>query len=94
MSHFSLFVFIFAAGPAGWVDRFAGKPRKGCDILVQALEREGVETGRVSTWQRRGCAGVGVGKQQQHQQAQGLRPPGAGFGAQGCGDRCDAGGGD
>jgi hypothetical protein len=33
------------AGPAGWVDRFAGKPRKGSDILVQALEREGVDTG-------------------------------------------------
>jgi hypothetical protein len=32
------------AGPAGWVDRFAGKPRKGSDILVQALEREGVDT--------------------------------------------------
>lgn len=28
------------AGPAGWVDRFHGQPRKGCDILVQALERE------------------------------------------------------
>jgi hypothetical protein len=34
------------AGAAGWVDRFgAGKIRKGCDILVQALEREGVDTG-------------------------------------------------
>ena len=30
--------------PAEWVDRFAGEPRRGCDILVQALEREGVET--------------------------------------------------
>jgi acetolactate synthase-1/2/3 large subunit len=28
----------------GWVDRFKGEPRKGCDILVQALEREGVDT--------------------------------------------------
>lgn len=27
------------------MDRFAGKPRKGSDILVQALEREGVDTG-------------------------------------------------
>jgi hypothetical protein len=27
-------------GAAGWVDRFSGKARKGCDILVQALERE------------------------------------------------------
>ena len=26
-----------------WVDRFDGGPRKGCDILVQALEREGVD---------------------------------------------------
>eukprot|EP00887_Chlorella_sp_A99_P007132 scaffold2.g7132.t1 len=30
--------------PAEWVDRFDGAPRKGCDILVQALEREGVDT--------------------------------------------------
>jgi thiamine pyrophosphate-dependent acetolactate synthase large subunit-like protein len=27
-----------------WVDRFDGEARKGCDILVQALEREGVDT--------------------------------------------------
>lgn len=27
-----------------WVDRFNGQPRKGCDILVQALEREDVDT--------------------------------------------------
>eukprot|EP01026_Neomeris_dumetosa_P069847 TRINITY_DN6927_c1_g1_i3.p2 TRINITY_DN6927_c1_g1~~TRINITY_DN6927_c1_g1_i3.p2 ORF type:complete len:342 (+),score=54.98 TRINITY_DN6927_c1_g1_i3:106-1026(+) len=27
-----------------WLDRFNGDPRKGCDILVQALEREGVDT--------------------------------------------------
>jgi hypothetical protein len=27
------------------VDRFSGQPRKGCDILVQALERE-VRRGR------------------------------------------------
>jgi acetolactate synthase-1/2/3 large subunit len=33
-----------AESPAGWVDRFNGQPRKGCDILVQALEREGVDT--------------------------------------------------
>ncbi|MEW5316010.1 MAG: hypothetical protein WDW38_007403 [Sanguina aurantia] len=26
-----------------WVDRFGNEPRKGCDILVQALEREGVD---------------------------------------------------
>lgn len=26
------------------MDRFDGKARKGCDILVQALEREGVDT--------------------------------------------------
>ncbi len=32
------------AGPAQWVDRFGDQPRKGCDILVQALEREGVDT--------------------------------------------------
>ncbi len=30
--------------PAEWVDRFNGGPRKGSDILVQALEREGVDT--------------------------------------------------
>jgi hypothetical protein len=29
---------------AGWVDRFGDEPRKGCDVLVQALEREGVTT--------------------------------------------------
>jgi hypothetical protein len=39
------FLLFLPAGPAGWVDRFADKPRKGCDILVQALEREGVDTG-------------------------------------------------
>lgn len=33
------------AGPAEWVDRYGSEPRKGADILVQALEREGV--GRV-----------------------------------------------
>nr|QKY14827.1 acetolactate synthase, small subunit (ALS) [Polytomella parva] len=27
-----------------WVDRFDGEPRKGADILVQSLEREGVDT--------------------------------------------------
>ena len=27
-----------------WVDRFGDAPRKGCDILVQALEREGVDS--------------------------------------------------
>jgi len=52
-----------AAGPAGWVDRFAGKPRKGCDILVQALEREGVETGEGGE----GCCGVVRWQQQQQQ---------------------------
>jgi acetolactate synthase I/II/III large subunit len=30
--------------PVEWVDRFNGAPRKGSDILVQALEREGVDT--------------------------------------------------
>lgn len=30
--------------PVEWVDRFSGQARKGCDILVQALEREGVDT--------------------------------------------------
>lgn len=25
-----------------WVDRYGNEPRKGADILVQALEREGV----------------------------------------------------
>ncbi len=33
------------AGAAEWVDRYGSEPRKGADILVQALEREGV--GRV-----------------------------------------------
>lgn len=32
------------AAPKNWVDRFEDKPRKGADILVQSLEREGVET--------------------------------------------------
>lgn len=27
-----------------WVDRFGSDSRKGADILVQALEREGVDT--------------------------------------------------
>ena len=31
-------------GAAEWVDRYAGEPRKGADILVQCLEREGVRT--------------------------------------------------
>ncbi len=31
------------AGPADWVDRFGSEPRKGADILVQCLEREGVD---------------------------------------------------
>lgn len=26
------------------MDRYGNEPRKGCDILVQALEREGVDT--------------------------------------------------
>jgi acetolactate synthase I/II/III large subunit len=30
--------------PAEWVDRFGSEPRKGADILVQCLEREGVQT--------------------------------------------------
>ncbi|EFN51096.1 hypothetical protein CHLNCDRAFT_33230 [Chlorella variabilis] len=30
--------------PVEWVDRFNGQARKGSDILVQALEREGVDT--------------------------------------------------
>ncbi|KAK2079712.1 Agglutinin-like protein 1 precursor [Prototheca wickerhamii] len=30
--------------PAEWVDRFGNAPRKGCDILIQALERQGVDT--------------------------------------------------
>ncbi|KAG2486261.1 hypothetical protein HYH03_015085 [Edaphochlamys debaryana] len=30
--------------PAGWVDRYGNEPRKGADILVQALEREGVDS--------------------------------------------------
>jgi acetolactate synthase-1/2/3 large subunit len=29
--------------PPEWVDRFGNQPRKGSDILVQALEREGVD---------------------------------------------------
>lgn len=28
----------------GWSDRYGQEPRKGCDILVQALEREDVRT--------------------------------------------------
>lgn len=32
-----------AAGPLDWVDRYGDQPRKGSDILVQALEREGVD---------------------------------------------------
>jgi len=27
-----------------WADRYGREPRKGCDILVQALEREDVHT--------------------------------------------------
>ncbi len=30
------------AGGEEWIDRYGGEPRKGADILVQALEREGV----------------------------------------------------
>eukprot|EP00198_Chlamydomonas_reinhardtii_P005832 XP_001695168.1 acetolactate synthase, large subunit [Chlamydomonas reinhardtii] len=30
--------------PADWVDRYGSEPRKGADILVQALEREGVDS--------------------------------------------------
>ena len=33
-----------AQPPAEWVDRFGSEPRKGADILVQCLEREGVQT--------------------------------------------------
>ncbi len=32
-----------AAAASTWVDRYENDPRKGSDILVQALEREGVE---------------------------------------------------
>ena len=32
------------AGAAEWQDRFGSEPRKGADILVQCLEREGVQT--------------------------------------------------
>ena len=31
-------------GSQGWEDRYGKEPRKGADILVQALEREGVQT--------------------------------------------------
>ncbi|CAK0737622.1 hypothetical protein CVIRNUC_000943 [Coccomyxa viridis] len=31
-----------STGPAEWEDRYGSEPRKGADILVQALEREGV----------------------------------------------------
>ncbi len=31
-------------GPKDWVDRFGDQPRKGADILVQCLEREGVDS--------------------------------------------------
>ena len=31
-------------GSQGWEDRYGREPRKGADILVQALEREGVAT--------------------------------------------------
>ena len=33
-----------SARRAGWTDRYGGDARKGSDILVQALEREGVDT--------------------------------------------------
>jgi acetolactate synthase-1/2/3 large subunit len=32
-----------SAAPREWVDRYGNEPRKGSDILVQALEREGVD---------------------------------------------------
>ena len=38
-------LFSGETGAAEWVDRYGSEPRKGADILVQALEREGV--GRV-----------------------------------------------
>ena len=31
-------------GNIDWVDRYGNEPRKGSDILVQALERQGVDT--------------------------------------------------
>jgi len=34
----------FGGSAEEWTDRFGNEPRKGCDILVQALEREGVDT--------------------------------------------------
>lgn len=33
-----------APAAEAWADRFGEAPRKGCDVLVQALEREGVDT--------------------------------------------------
>ena len=33
---------VFYAGSVEWEDRYGNEPRKGADILVQALEREGV----------------------------------------------------
>ena len=33
-----------AAHATEWVDCFGNEPRKGADILVQCLEREGVQT--------------------------------------------------
>ena len=35
---------LFCACAEGWTDRYGTDPRKGSDILVQALEREGVDT--------------------------------------------------
>ena len=32
-----------AAAALSWVDRYENEPRKGSDILVQSLEREGVD---------------------------------------------------
>jgi acetolactate synthase-1/2/3 large subunit len=34
----------FRSALRDWADRYGDEPRKGSDILVQALEREGVDT--------------------------------------------------
>ncbi len=37
-------LIVCAAGASEWVDRFGRQQRKGADIVVQALERENVNT--------------------------------------------------
>lgn len=41
---FSCQISLMIAAASEWVDRFGSESRKGADILVQAIEREGVDT--------------------------------------------------